>query len=100
MNADRNTCRYELNTDFEALAMGAKELTALVVAWQQGAISRDTLLHNLRAGELLPPVRTNEQEAELMGIAGARSVKREAGSMSVKGEESRLPGGEGRTACQ
>lgn len=59
--------RYELNTDFEAAPLGANELTALVAAWQQGAISRDTLLHNLRAGELLPPVRTNEQEVELIG---------------------------------
>ena len=59
--------RYQLNTDFEAATLGAKELTALVEAWQQGAISRDTLLHNLRAGELLPPARTNEQEVELIG---------------------------------
>ena len=59
--------RYELNADFEAATLGAKELTALVSAWPQGAISRDTLLHNLRAGELLPPARTNEQEVELMG---------------------------------
>jgi hypothetical protein len=61
--------RYELNTDFEASALGAKELTALVAAWQQGAISRDTLLHNLRAGELLPPARTNEQELALIAAA-------------------------------
>ena len=29
-----------------------------------GAISRDTLLHNFRQGEILPPGRTNEQELE------------------------------------
>jgi len=57
---------YELNTDFEASTLGAKELTALVAAWQHGAISRDTLLHNLRTGEVLPPARTNEQEMELI----------------------------------
>lgn len=48
-----------------------------------GAISRDTLLHNLQAGELLPPGRMNEQEVELIGkepaaakataVAGAKS---------------------------
>ena len=35
-------------------------------AWQSGAISRDTLLHNLRTGEILPSARTNEQEVELI----------------------------------
>jgi len=58
--------RYELNTDFEASLLGAKEIQALVSAWQSGAISRDTLLHNLRTGEILPPARTNEQELELI----------------------------------
>jgi hypothetical protein len=28
-----------------------------------GAISQDTLLHNLRTGEILPSARTNEQES-------------------------------------
>jgi len=30
--------RYELNTDFEASLLGAKETQALVSAWQSGAI--------------------------------------------------------------
>ncbi len=51
------------------MALGAAELTALVSAWQQGAISRDTLLHNLRTGEILPPARTNEQELALIAAA-------------------------------
>ena len=38
------------------------EIQALVAAWQSGAISRDTLLHNLRTGEILLTARTNEQE--------------------------------------
>ena len=57
---------YELNTDFEASMMSASEITALVGAWQSGAISRDTLLHNFRTGEILPSARTNEQEMELI----------------------------------
>lgn len=57
---------YELNTDFEAAMMSAAEIQALVAAWQSGAISRDTLLHNFRTGEILPPARTNEQELELI----------------------------------
>ena len=58
--------RYELNSDFEASFMSATEIQALVAAWQSGAISRDTLLHNFRTGENLPPARTNEQEMELI----------------------------------
>jgi hypothetical protein len=57
---------YELNSDFEASMMSATEIAALVSAWQSGAISRDTLLHNFRTGEILPPARTNEQEVELI----------------------------------
>ena len=57
---------YELNTDFEASLMSATEIQALVSAWQSGAISRDTLLHNFRTGEILPPARTNDQELELI----------------------------------
>ena len=44
--------------------MGAPEIQALVAAWQAGAISRDTLLHNFRVREILPPARTNEAEVE------------------------------------
>ena len=46
--------------------MSATEIEALVAAWHSGAISRDTLLHNFRTGEILPPARTNEQELELI----------------------------------
>jgi len=57
---------YELNSDFEASLLGAPEIQALVAAWQAGAIIRETLLHNLRAGEILPSARTNDQELELI----------------------------------
>ena len=46
--------------------MSAAEMQALVLAWQSGAISRDTLLHNFRTGEILPSARTNEQKMELI----------------------------------
>jgi len=58
--------KYELNTDFEASLLSATEIQALVSAWHSGAISQDTLLHNLRSGEILPSARTNEQEMELI----------------------------------
>ena len=57
---------YELNSDFETSLTGATEIPALVSAWQSGAISRDTLLHNFRTGEILPPARPNDEEIELI----------------------------------
>jgi hypothetical protein len=56
----------KLNTDFETAHLDGHELSALVSAWQAGAISRDTLLHNLRQGEILPPGRSDQQEASLI----------------------------------
>ena len=53
----------ELNTDF---AMTAQELTAVVGAWQKSAISRDSMLHLFRKGEILPEGRTTEEEASLI----------------------------------
>jgi len=44
---------YTLNTDFDSTLLSATEIQALVAAWQSGAISQDTLLHNLRTGEIL-----------------------------------------------
>ena len=41
-------------------------MQSLVAAWQAGGISRDTLLQNLRTGEILPPARTSEQEVRLI----------------------------------
>ncbi len=58
---------YTLNTDFDSAPLSAVEIQALVAAWQSGAISQDTLLHNLRTGEILPAAQKNEQEMELIG---------------------------------
>jgi hypothetical protein len=69
-DVDEETVCVKLNTDFETAHLNGHDLAALVSAWQAGAISRDTLLHNLRQGEILPPGRTAEQEVRL--LAGAR----------------------------
>ena len=57
----------ELNTDFAMKGMTAQELTAVVKAWQSGAISRDSMLHLFRKGEILPEGRTTEEEEGLIG---------------------------------
>jgi len=56
----------ELNTDFAMTGMTAQELTAVVGAWQNGAISRDTMLHLFRKGEILPEGRSTDEEANLI----------------------------------
>ena len=55
----------QLNTDFSAKGMASEELTAVVAAWQAGAISQETMFDLFRRGEVLPPGRTDEEEARL-----------------------------------
>lgn len=52
----------EINRDFNAVPMDALQLTALVSAWQQGAISDKTLFDNLNAGELYADGAKFEEE--------------------------------------
>jgi hypothetical protein len=52
----------ELNTDFSTKGMDPQELSAIVAAWQAGAISRDTMTDLFRRGEVLPEGRTDEEE--------------------------------------
>jgi hypothetical protein len=57
----------QLNTDFSMKGMSAQEITAVVAAWQAGAISRDTMTDLFRRGEVLPEGRTTEEEQRLIG---------------------------------
>jgi hypothetical protein len=54
-----------LNNDFSAKGLSSEELTAIVAAWQAGAISRETMFDLFRRGEVLPPGRTDAEEAKL-----------------------------------
>jgi hypothetical protein len=56
----------KLNTDFSITGMSAQEITAIVAAWQAGAISRETMFDLFRKGEVLPAGRTDEEEAKLL----------------------------------
>ena len=58
-----------LNTDFSITGMSALEITALVAAWQAGAISQATMLDLFRAGEVIAPGRTNDEEIKLLANA-------------------------------
>jgi hypothetical protein len=52
----------DMNTDLLDSVMDPQTITALVGAWQGGAISQETLLHNFKEGELLPDDVTIEDE--------------------------------------
>jgi len=54
--------KFELNRDFYPARMAPAELSALVMAWQQGAISDVTLFENLRQGEIIAADTTLEEE--------------------------------------
>lgn len=55
---------YALNRDFTSTVMSAQDLTALLQAWQSGAISKETLFENLKAGEIIQGDRTFEEEED------------------------------------
>ena len=57
---------YQLNTDYNPTGMNAQSLTAMVGAFQGGAISYDTLYENLQRGEIASVVRTADQERALI----------------------------------
>lgn len=59
----------ELNQDFLPAGMTSQDIAALVSAWQEGAISQETLFDNLKAGEIIHQDITFEEEQER--IAGA-----------------------------
>lgn len=63
---------YQINKDFAPAGLSAQELTALVSAWQTGAISGQTLHANLQAGEIVDGQTTFEEEQERIASGGPR----------------------------
>lgn len=53
-----------LTKDFNPLRLDAQELTALVSAWQNGAISKEVLFWNLQQGEIVPGETNYADEEE------------------------------------
>ena len=53
----------------------------LVAAWQNGALSRDSMLDIFRRGEVLPEGRSNEEEMRLVGKSGGPPQAQGAGQV-------------------
>lgn len=65
----------KLNRDWIATKMDAPSLTALVKAWQSGAMSHQTLYENLQRGEIAPVDRSFEDERDLIEEEGGDLTK-------------------------
>lgn len=73
-DATKEQVTLELNSDFSTKGFTAQELATVVSAWQQGAISRDTMFDLFRRNEILPEGRTNEEEGKLVRKEVASSL--------------------------
>jgi hypothetical protein len=58
----------ELNRDFVPPTMTAQDLTALVTAWQSGAISHNALFEQLKQNDIIAADKTFEDEKELIAM--------------------------------
>ncbi|WP_170430670.1 DUF4055 domain-containing protein [Ruegeria arenilitoris] len=58
--------KVKLHRDFITSQMDAPTLTALIKAWQAGAISHDTLLMNMKKGDLMDVNRAIDDEKEMI----------------------------------
>jgi uncharacterized protein (DUF1800 family) len=56
----------KMHRDFVSAQMDPATLTALIKAWQAGAISHDTLLMNMKKGDLMDVNRAIDDEKELI----------------------------------
>jgi hypothetical protein len=65
--------KYQLNTDYSPAGMTAQQLTALVQAWQAGAISWETMFWNMKEGEIVAPEIAEDDERGRLDAAGPRA---------------------------
>jgi hypothetical protein len=65
---DLEAVEYQLNNDFIAEKMKPEELRQLMETWQQGGISQETFLYQLKQGEILPAGRSVEEERQRIDI--------------------------------
>jgi len=62
MGLPKDDILVKYNDDFVETRMTHQEMTAMVSAWQSGAISRFTMHENFQRGEIIDPARTVEEE--------------------------------------
>ena len=68
--ASPNDVEVKMNRDWVETRMDPQELTALMKAWQAGAISFDTLWSNMQRGEIADIDRTADEEKDMIEEEG------------------------------
>ena len=63
-----------LDRDFDTQILDAQQITQYLSLWQQGAITHETLLEMLKAGECLPNIDV-EREVELVELEKANNME-------------------------
>jgi hypothetical protein len=83
-----------INTDFTAKGLSSMELTAIVSAWQAGAISQATMFDLFRKGEVLPTGRTDDEEQGLVreGLANIQIGRENSAGVFPKAGNSPVAG--------
>jgi hypothetical protein len=71
---EAKTATAQLNTDFTDAQMSFAELTALVGAWQSGAISYETMYYNMQRGEVTRPGIDADDEREMIAAQEPSSM--------------------------
>jgi hypothetical protein len=71
-------CKVELNQEFLSPSITPQELTALVSAWQTGAISMQVLFDSLQKAELIASDLTLEEMQAQIGSEGPRMPEMES----------------------
>lgn len=95
--ADPSAVELELNRDFFPVGLTPQQIAALVSAWQQGAISDQTLFDNLQAGEIIDADTTFEEEQARIGEQAARFAQQTADAAALTaGAVNDATGGEGK----
>lgn len=62
LRSDPALVKITLDTDFMEVQLSAAEMTALFNGFFQGAVSKETLVYNMRKGRRLDPLRTDSNE--------------------------------------
>ena len=74
MGRPTDSIAYELNDDFNPAGMDPQMLTALLGAWQSGAISMQTLFARLQDGEIVDAEKDFEDELDEIAELGPPAV--------------------------
>ena len=78
---------YWLNTDLNPAGLSPQELTALVGAWLNGAITKQELFAKLQQAEIVDPAKSFEDhEEEIAGEASTRDDASTHDEDEIKGE--------------